>query len=285
MRKTNFLPAAIGLLLFFVGMAAGAVWDLQINRAVYSPSLPPAVWMESFGFYPLYLPAVLWVFTAALRTDKGSVRAACLVVCAGGAAGLWAYSAHELGKRGVPALTPCLVVWVVLAALGALYARAVRSGGPALGARLSFSMGAGFAYLAAQTVVVNVLKVIWARTRFDDMLAAGDFSQFTAWFQPFGNGGSSFPSGHTAAACGIFALIFVCDALPSWNRRRALVWTGCWTYVALMAVCRVVIGRHYMTDTLAAAFVMTLLLAAVRASAPYRKRLAALAPLDASPKR
>lgn len=279
MRKTTYLPAAAGLVLFAAGMTAGAVWDLQINQAVYTAPQPLTIFMESFGFYPLYLPALLWVLTAALRSRRTAVRAACLAVCAGGAAGLWAYSAHELAKRDVPVLAPCLAVWAVCALLAALYARMIRTGSPALGARLSFAMGAGFAYLAAQTVVINVLKAVWARTRFDDMLAAGDFSAFTPWFRPLGNGGSSFPSGHTAAACGIFALIFVCDALPAWGRRRKLVWTGCWAYVALMAVCRVMIGRHYMTDTLAAAFVMTLLLCAVRASAPYRRRLAALPPL------
>ena len=276
MQKTKFIPAAIGLALFFAGMAAAAAWDLQINQTVYSPAHPLAIFMESFGFYALYLPAVLWVLTAALRAEKRAQRAACLVVCAGSAAGLWAYSAHELEKRAVPILAPCLAVWAILAMGGALYARTVRRGCPALGARLSFAMGAGFAYLAVQTVVINALKVIWARTRFDDMLAAKDFSSFTPWFQPFGNGGSSFPSGHTAAACGIFVLVLVCDVLPSWGRRRALVWTGCWAYVALMAACRVMIGRHFMSDTLAAAFVMTLLLSAVRTSAPYRRRLATL---------
>lgn len=279
MQKTKYIPAAAGLLLFCAGMAAGAVWDLQINQALYSPPQPLTVFMESFGFYPLYLPALLWMLTAALRAEKTAVRTACLAVCAGGAAGLWAYSAHELEKRDVPVLAPCLAVWAILSLLAALYARMLRSGPPALGARLGFAMGAGFAYLAAQTAVINLLKVFWARTRFDDMLAAGDFSQFTAWFRPLGNGGSSFPSGHTAAACGVFALIFVCDALPAWGRRRAPVWAACWAYVALMAVCRVMIGRHYMTDTLAAAFVMTLLLFAMRASTLYRRRLAALPPL------
>ena len=44
-----------------------------------------------------------------------------------------------------------------------------------------------------------------------------------------------------------------------WNRRRTLVWALCWAYVAFMALCRLVIGRHYLSDTLAAAFVMLLL--------------------------
>ena len=57
------------------------------------------------------------------------------------------------------------------------------------------------------------------------------------------------------------------------NRRRTAVWAGCWAYVVVMGVSRVVIGRHYPSDTLAAMFVMTLLLFAVRSSRPYRRRL------------
>ena len=41
--------------------------------------------------------------------------------------------------------------------------------------------------------------------------------------QPFGNGGSSFPSGHTAAACSVFILTLACDVCLKWNRRRTPV--------------------------------------------------------------
>lgn len=273
MRPISRRALIAGLVLFAAGMAAAAQWDLTVNQAVHTPAHPVALFLEAFGFYPLYLPALLWVCTAAQRTGRTAVRAALWAVCAAGAAGLWAYSAHELAKRGIPSALPCAAVWLVLAALWVWYVRALGHVSPAVRARLSFAFGAATAYLAAQTVVINLLKTVWARTRFDDMLAAGSFADFTPWFRPFGNGGSSFPSGHTAAACGVFALIFLCDALPAWNRRRTAVWAGCWAYVVLMAVSRMVIGRHYPSDTLAAMFVMTLLLFAVRSSRPYRRRL------------
>ena len=266
----------VGLVLFAAGMAAAAQWDLAVNQAVYSPRHPVALFLEAFGFYPLYLPALLWVSTAAQRSGRTAVRIALWALCAAGAAGLWAYSAHELAKREVPALVPCAAVWVVLSGLWVWYLRMFGRARPALRARLAFALGAAAVYLAAQTVVVNLLKLLWNRTRFDDMLAAGGFEAFTPWFRPLGNGGSSFPSGHTAAACGIFALIFLCDALPAWRRRQTAVWIVCWCYIAVMAASRVVIGRHYPSDTLAAAFVMTLLLLAIRRSKAYRRRLDAL---------
>ena len=41
-------------------------------------------------------------------------------------------------------------------------------------------------------------------------------------------------------------------------------------YVAFMALCRLVIGRHYLSDTLAAAFVMLLLYLGMRKTKWYR---------------
>ena len=130
--------------------------------------------------------------------------------------------------------------------------------------------------LLAGLAAINIIKAVWQRTRFDDMLTAagggfeGAFAQFTSWMQPFGNGGSSFPSGHTAAACSVFILTLACDVCLKWNRRRTLVWALCWAYVAFMALCRLVIGRHYLSDTLAAAFVMLLLYLGMRKTKWYR---------------
>ena len=134
----------------------------------------------------------------------------------------------------------------------------------------------GTVHLLAGLAATNIIKAVWQRTRFDDMLTAagggfeGAFAQFTSWMQPFGNGGSSFPSGHTAAACSVFILTLACDVCLKWNRRRTLVWALCWAYVAFMALCRLVIGRHYLSDTLAAAFVMLLLYLGMRKTKWYR---------------
>ena len=148
-----------------------------------------------------------------------------------------------------------------------------RSGGRK---KLEFVCLWGTVYLLAGLAAINIIKAVWQRTRFDDMLTAagggfeGAFAQFTSWMQPFGNGGSSFPSGHTAAACSVFILTLACDVCLKWNRRRTLVWALCWAYVAFMALCRLVIGRHYLSDTLAAAFVMLLLYLGMRKTKWYR---------------
>ena len=105
-----------------------------------------------------------------------------------GCAALALHSFTGLCRRSVPmpALFTC-AVWLVLAVGGALALRCAGSSAARLG-RARFVCFWGTVYFAAELIAINLLKLVWARTRFDDMLAAGDFSRFTSWLQPFGQG-------------------------------------------------------------------------------------------------
>lgn len=274
-----------GLALFAAGMTAGAVWDLPLDHALYSPASLPAILMEAFGYYPLYLPAAgLALCAAADQRIAPPWRVLCGAAALAGCAALAAHSFSVLRRRGapVPMLFTC-AVWLVLAVGGALALRYACVSAARLG-RLRFACFWGTVYFILELAVIGLLKLVWARTRFDDMLAAGDFSRFTSWLRPFGQGGTSFPSGHTASACGIFALLIVCDVSVRFARRRGLIWAVCWAYVAGMALSRMVMGRHFLSDTVMAAGVMALLFVALTHMGAYRRSLAAtLALTDAPP--
>ena len=108
------------------------------------------------------------------------------------------------------------------------------------------------------------------------MAAAGDFSAFSAWYRPGGAGGTSFPSGHTAAACGIFLLLLlpvVFDALKSKATLLAGISLG---FIAFSAFCRVWIGRHFLSDTAAAAIIMTAVFLLIIQNPLFAKRLAGM---------
>ena len=274
-----------GLALFAAGMAAGAVWDLPLDHALHSPASLPAILMEAFGYYPLYLPAAgLALCAAADQRIAPPWRVLCGAAALAGCAALAAHSFSVLRRRGapVPMLFTC-AVWLVLAVGGALALRYACVSAARLG-RLRFACFWGTVYFILELAVIGLLKLVWARTRFDDMLAAGDFSRFTSWLRPFGQGGTSFPSGHTASACGIFALLIVCDVSVRFARRRGLIWAVCWAYVAGMALSRMVMGRHFLSDTVMAAGVMALLFVALTHMGAYRRSLAAtLALADAPP--
>ena len=274
-----------GLALFAAGMAAGAVWDLPLDHALYSPASLPAILMEAFGYYPLYLPAAgLALCAAADQRIAPPWRVLCGAAALAGCAALAAHSFSVLRRRGapVPMLFTC-AVWLVLAVGGALALRYACVSAARLG-RLRFACFWGTVYFILELAVIGLLKLVWARTRFDDMLAAGDFSRFTSWLRPFGQGGTSFPSGHTASACGIFALLIVCDVSVRFARRRGLIWAVCWAYVAGMALSRMVMGRHFLSDTVMAAGVMALLFVALTHMGAYRRSLAATLALTRTPR-
>ena len=279
------LPAA---LCFATGLWVSAVWDLSINLAVYNPHSLFAVLMEAFCWYPAFLPA-LWLaallctqpqpFSLPHRLASGAVAVLGLGI-------LCFASGHSLVHRNLLAgwRNPTAFLWLACAlALGAVLFRLVQKTTFALREKLFLVAGAGSIFLLANQGIVQVLKWIWQRTRFDEMVSIGSFSNFTPWFLPFGAGGNSFPSGHTANAAGVFFLLFLCDVLPAWHKRRPLVLAGCWVFIALTSFSRVLIGRHFLSDTLASAAISALLFWTLHSSRLYRRRLRAVLQHSALP--
>lgn len=99
-------------------------------------------------------------------------------------------------------------------------------------------------------IVIKILKLTWARTRFRDMLVANDFSTFTPWYVIGGEGGSSMPSGHTASASNIFVLMPLCLYFEKLNKYRYLLQIFCVIFVVLTAFSRVVYNAHFLSDTI-----------------------------------
>lgn len=96
-----------------------------------------------------------------------------------------------------------------------------------------------FAAVAGSGLVCAALKIIFGRAR--PRLLDTDYGM--SWFR-LGTDWSSFPSGHSNTA---FAMALAVGVLwPAW-RWPALV------TAAIVAASRVVIGAHYLTDTLAGA--------------------------------
>lgn len=100
-----------------------------------------------------------------------------------------------------------------------------------------------FAVVAAAGLVNDLLKIMFGRAR-PRLGLAGDPSGFE--FFRYGAKFASFPSGHTAtsvAAAVVFSALF-----PRW--RRAFI-----AFAVLIAVSRMVLDAHYLSDIIAGAAV------------------------------
>lgn len=268
-----FATAALLLLI-------GARYDLAFNKAIYQPQSLIAGVMEAICWWPLYLPvALLGAVWAFLHRDNPGLHVLGEVLLVVFFFILFAQTLGYLAKRDILPLdglwfTGLQLALTLLCTVAALSFTA-RFGKADL-IRLDFIAKTGILLCAADNIVINLVKVIWARTRFDDMATTGDFSAFSAWYRPGGAGGSSFPSGHTASACGILLLLLLPAVFDALKPKATLLTGISLGFIAFSAFCRVWIGRHFLSDTAAAAAIMAAVFLLITQSPLFAKRLTAM---------
>lgn len=117
----------------------------------------------------------------------------------------------------------------------------------------------------ATPLVVEVLKTIWGRVRYREMVEP--YNMFTLWYIPqfktfasLYTDAKSFPSGHTANSTVIFLLMLLPDLFPSLNNKRIMLFTISCIWVLLTALSRIIVGAHFATDvTFAVAIIIMLI--------------------------
>ena len=116
----------------------------------------------------------------------------------------------------------------------------------------------GAMYMVSYLGVIFALKVVFGRDRYEDIITGGEY-MFADWFKPdFFSSGSSFPSGHTAAAMGIVILLLLPFMFKPFKDKKLPLFVFCYVYAALTAVSRLIMGRHFISDTAAAILIMTI---------------------------
>ncbi len=99
-------------------------------------------------------------------------------------------------------------------------------------------------------VVIWCLKLLWGRVRFRQLT---DIAQFTPFYMPNGfsgfDGHYSFPSGHTANATVILSLTYYFGFIKS-ERIKSVLKCLLIIWIIIVALSRVVVGAHYLSDVL-----------------------------------
>lgn len=246
------LPLALGALLL------GSFFDLPLSRAVYRERAPLGVILEAVCFLPLYAPLALAALAGAAQAGRKSVRALLLLLGCAVLFGMTYSVFHYLGKRGIHSAAAVQIAACLLCALGgalpAFFAlrRATADTRRAL-LRLSLL---GILYLVWELALVQSLKAIAGRPRFEDLLAGR--GAFAPWYAFSRQGGSSFPSGHTAAACGVWLLLLLPEFFPRLQKRRTAYGIASTLYVCLAGFSRIVVGKHFLSDVAAGMLLMLL---------------------------
>jgi len=252
------------LLLLAVGLAAAAVWDLQISRAIFSPGAAWPVFIEKYGEIPGLLLSAWALLLLNTGLSGGKTRKIVL--------GLLNFMACEL-------LLEYALLNLICARLGLRSApeiAAFASGrgrlirvitAPAVFAGMLFLQfrlkdyalrQKRFARIAVLQLVlsqfmVQAFKTLWGRVRFRDLEQG--FSNFSPWYLPQGMPGNrSFPSGHTALAWMLLPAFLLCGRSPL-LRRLCLASSVVWGIT--VGLGRITIGAHYTSDVLFASLLTT----------------------------
>ena len=286
--KKNLKPivsfAVMGVLLVLA-----TFFDLQFSRFAvdlepgkyYSTNFF-GVFFEIFGERPVYYVTSIGLFfiffyLKKVSTFKKGTKITLMVLCAVIALGLNYYGATKLIKyllthgwisdlEGIMRTVATVSVAIVFTALWLFVCSRINKkylkGLAVCGLIIIFT--AAFSQAAT-----HLLKPFFGRARYRMLNVMGDFSQYTRWYVVNGkrsvpeellalgvakDGYKSFPSGHTCAAAMSFTLIFLPDLLGLDEQKRIKLKTimivVSFVFTALVALSRIVVGAHYLTDVL-----------------------------------
>lgn len=101
--------------------------------------------------------------------------------------------------------------------------------------------------LLSSMLITTLLKSVWGRIRYRDLHS---MAEFCVWYKPCGRiSNYSFPSGHTAAISVI--LCFLQWKHNPYERVSLLRYVLVAGGIALMAISRMMMGAHFLSDTIA----------------------------------
>lgn len=262
------------IIFFYIAAActliAAAFADLKLDILINMPENPVALWFRNTGEIPSRLICPLAgavIFHAGYNRLQ---KAAGLLISLGGSA----YLGYYIGKYFFTDeyKLPFSIIWGIGFGITVLLAGSFIKIPERLKKPLLLTAVIGIAVMAVQLLAVEGLKAIWGRVRFRDLLAQGSYDAFTPWYCINGvNGNKSFPSGHTAGAGMSYLMMlfpFVFDRLKDKSR---LCFAVPFAYTSVVAVTRLMMGAHYLSDVAAGAIIS--FTAVIIAVGIYRKAM------------
>lgn len=113
----------------------------------------------------------------------------------------------------------------------------------------------------ADILVVNLVKIPWGRARMR-LVASDARAYFMPWWQPgtelrdtlvaagiAAEEFKSFSSGHSANSSSLMLLSLLPVLRPQWKHRQAVLFCVGFGWALAVAVSRIVMGAHYLSDT------------------------------------
>lgn len=272
--KQPYLPAAFCFLLIL--MVIGSLFDEPISALLYHPGNAFGTFFAAFGEYPapLGVSAAGAMLLAAGRKESSRPFRAFLTAAGGcliAAGGCWTLSLP--GKYMEISPSVAAAVGLICTTLTVLII--LRLGHDAGRSTLLGVAAAFLLVILADAALINIIKSLWGRPRMR-LIASDPRAYFLPWWQPDTSlrdiltaagvpAGEfrSFPSGHTANASCLMLLSLLPYICPKLAPRQSLLFGIGFLWALLVALSRITVGAHFLTDTAAGcAVVLTALVCA-----------------------
>ena len=256
MTKTRKITYGVLLAVTAALLVLGVFFDTAIDDKLFQPDNVMAKVMEYVGFFPPFVfvsSAFAVLFFLVKGEDKNRILKKTLLV-AGAALSyfFFGFTGTETAFESIlPRLLVSLGAAVLLTPLTFLVFR--RKSEETLKRLSIFLIFASIVAIVSSLISINVLKYIWGRPRYREMIADGDYllEAFTPWYKINGftlHGHHSFPSGHTAAASNLLVLCALEEVFPDAERRKGTVVFLVAIYIVAMAYSRMILGAHFLSD-------------------------------------
>lgn len=266
--KSGPIPASkrtiMGIFLFlFILMIIGSFFDYPLSCFLYNESSPIAVFFAAYGEYPAVLGlAAAGAMLLAGRNQKR--RGVNVLQCIGGIllillGGLAACALPNLYISAPKAAVMAIGLLVTAATVFGIFRLCLNTERKTI-LRIMLIF---FIAIMAEILLINIIKIPWGRPRMR-LLEVNSAAFFTPWWQAgnslktalmatgvAGEEFKSFPSGHTGNAVTMMLL----SLLPLLNPKimkwqKHLFWFG-FAWACVVALTRIIMGAHYLTDTVA----------------------------------
>lgn len=247
------------IVLCIAAMAAGAKYDWMLTDKLYNPQNGFGLFFEAASWIPIYafIPVLGACNMVRSRNNMTTFSVGAILLISSCCIFAYMICDHYVDRGVMRKANPymCGIVGGLIAAGLFLLVRSLKR--PVI-RKMQAVCAFGAMNLMGYLAVIFSLKVVFGRDRYEDIITGGEYL-FADWFRPdFFSSGSSFPSGHTAAAMGIVILLILPFIFEPFKDLKWPLFVFCYVYAALTAFSRLIMGRHFISDTAAAILIMTI---------------------------
>lgn len=243
------------IIMFYVmaiaSMIVGTFADLPIDKALNNPDSPFALWFYATGELPGRLTVLLAGLVLFRLAEKKIINLIGLAIEIGGGIFTGVHLADYLFVEDGNEIIFGVVFGLGLAVVCLMVSKYIVLPDKMKKPLVTLAI-AGLIAFVCEVIATEGIKIVWGRERMRHLIETNNFDNFTPWYKPQAvtsdNEFKSFPSGHTSGAAVSYFAMMLPFASDKAKDKKALCFLVPFVYTSLLAITRMMMGAHFLTD-------------------------------------